>query len=77
MTGKWVTDCLMWTAPALILAGCAYVKPSTVDPDYMGLGSYSDTYSKPSSVGGRRRLITFGNSKQKPELVRQRRLALA
>ena len=67
MTGKWVTDCLMWTAPAIILAGCAYVKPSTVDPDYMGLGSYSDTYSKPSSSAVGDGLITFGNSKQKPD----------
>ena len=51
---------------AVALIGCSYVKPSTVDPDYMGLGSYSDTYSKPKSSATNEGLITIGNSKEKP-----------
>ncbi len=67
MTGKWITDGLTLTALAAMLAGCAYVKPSSVDPEYMGLGSFSDTYSKPGTPATDAGLITFGNSKQKSD----------
>lgn len=65
MIRKPVTKCLTLTALTGILAGCAYVKPSTVDPDYMGLGSFSDTYSRPGPPLDNGGLFTFGNSKQK------------
>ena len=65
MTGKWVRDCLSWVLLAAVLSGCAYVKPSTVDPDYMGMGSYADVYTKPGARTGDSSLLTLGNSKQK------------
>jgi hypothetical protein len=65
MGRKPVTDCLMWASLAAVIAGCSNVKPSTVDPDYMGLGSFSDTYSAPGRSASSEGLFTFGNSKQK------------
>jgi hypothetical protein len=60
-------NCLTATALTMVLAGCAYVKPSTVDPDYMGMGSFSDTYSQPGKRTDNGGLFTFGNSKQKAD----------
>jgi len=67
MTLNWGAKCLVWASLAAALAGCAYVKPSTVDPDYMGLGSFSDTYSKPGNSAVGEGLFTFGNTKQKTD----------
>jgi hypothetical protein len=55
------------TALTAVLAGCSYVKPPSVDPDYMGLGSFSDTYSRPGPPVDNGGLFTFGNAKQKPD----------
>ena len=65
MIRKRVTESLTLMTLTAVLAGCAYVKPSTVNPDFMGLGSYSDTYSKPGPASDNGSLFTFGNSKQR------------
>jgi hypothetical protein len=65
MIRKRVTECLALTALTAALAGCANVKPPSVDPDYMGLGSFSDTYSRPGPPVDNSGLFTFGNAKQK------------
>ena len=60
-----VRDCFRLVPLIIALAGCSYVKPSTIDPDYMGMGSFSDTYTKPKTSAASEGLFTFGNAKQR------------
>jgi hypothetical protein len=65
MGRKQVAGFLTWVALTVTIAGCSLVKPSTVDPSAMGLGSYNDTYSTPSTLGGSDAgLFSFGNGKK-------------
>jgi len=59
---KRITFVPMLALLAVCLAACAYMKPSSVDPTYMGLGGPNDPYS-PGKLGGDEGLFTIGNSK--------------
>lgn len=67
MTRNRVTTFLPLAPLAMALVGCSYLKPSSIDPTYAGMGSYADTYTKNNSTGTGEGLFTIGNAKQKPD----------
>ena len=58
MRRKRITDFLLLTVLSAGASGCAYMKPSTIDPRLMGPGSPGDPYA--SRVGGDEGLFTIG-----------------
>jgi hypothetical protein len=59
---KRVTGVLLLTALGMGLAACSSMKPSSIDPSYLGQGGPNDPVYN-SKIGGDEGLLTIGNSK--------------